>query len=220
MSEIAIRAIVADDHPLTHHGIAHALTEVSTIEVVDTVSDASALLAALDAQPCDVLVLDYVMPSAQFSDGLTLIGALQRRYPALRIVVSTMLESGEVFHALKKLGIGCLYSKSDAMSHLIIAVHAAFTKGEYVSPTASALLDGANAQGADELSVREAEIVRLFREGHKVSDIARRLHRSPKTISKQKIAAMRKLGVARDVDLLVNEDSSGASAPDDGDSTR
>ncbi|ARL38892.1 response regulator transcription factor [Burkholderia pseudomallei] len=203
MSEIVIRVVVADDHPMTHHGIAHALRTAATIDVVATVSDVSALLVTLDAQPCDVLVLDYVMPSEEVSDGLTLIATLQRRYPALRIMISTMIESSGIFRAMKKLGIDCLYSKSDALSHLIIAVHAAYTNGEYLSPTVAALLGDADARSDDELSSREAEIVRLFREGYRVSDIAKRLHRSPKTISKQKTAAMRKLGLARDVDLIM-----------------
>lgn len=52
------------------------------------------------------------------------------------------------------------------------------------------------------LSPKEHEILRLFVSGLGVSDIARGLNRSAKTISTQKISAMRKLEVSSDQDLL------------------
>jgi two-component system capsular synthesis response regulator RcsB len=52
------------------------------------------------------------------------------------------------------------------------------------------------------LSPKEFEILRLFVAGKSVSDIARSQSRSAKTISAQKISAMRKLEVSSDQDLL------------------
>ena len=72
-----------------------------------------------------------------------------------------------------------------------------------MSPTVATLLEDQEApEGTRKLSVREAEIVRLFRAGYKVGEIATQLHRSKQTISAQKVAAMRKLGLTRDADLI------------------
>ena len=62
---------------------------------------------------------------------------------------------------------------------------------------------------------RQSEIVRLFREGYKVTEIAEKLHRSKKTISAQKLAAMRKLGISRDADLIRYDGPLGAPKPGD-----
>ncbi|KVC60608.1 LuxR family transcriptional regulator [Burkholderia ubonensis] len=202
MNEFSVRVIVADDHPVTGHGIAQMLTDMPMIEVVAVVPSAAALIEKLDASPCDVLVLDYVMPSGEHGDGQALIGYLHRRYPDLRFVTVTMLNSPAVFRALQTLGVRCICSKSDAMSHIVAAVHAAFVHGQYLSPTIAALLDDGDPSGGTPLSQREAEIVRLFREGYKVTEIAEKLNRSKKTISAQKLAAMRKLGMKRDADLI------------------
>ena len=94
----------------------------------------------LDAGSYDVVVLDYVMPGQQYGDGLTLLAYLARRYPQLRIVTMTMLDSPPVFRAMQKIGVQCVVSKSDAMSHLVAAVHAAVTQGQYLSPTVVELL--------------------------------------------------------------------------------
>ncbi|MCA8293763.1 response regulator [Burkholderia sp. AU30198] len=211
MNEFSVRVIVADDHPVTGHGIAHGLGGMPTIDVVGIVPDTTALVEALDATPCDVLVLDYVMPAGQYGDGQALIAFLRRRYPQLRIVTVTMLNSPAVFRAVQQLGVNCIASKSDPMSHLVAAVHAAFSNGQYLSPTIASLLEKADADGGGALSSRESEIVRLFREGYKVTEIAEKLHRSKKTISAQKLAAMRKLGITRDAELFTYDGSLDAS---------
>ncbi|PAJ81923.1 response regulator [Burkholderia ubonensis] len=216
MDEFSVRVIVADDHPVTGHGIAQMLTDMPTIEVVAVVPSAAALIEKLDAVSCDVLVLDYVMPPGEHGDGQTLIGYLRRRYPGLRFVTVTMLNSPAVFRALQTLGVRCICSKSDAMSHIVAAVHAAFTHGRYLSPTIAALLDDGDPSGGNPLTQRESEIVRLFREGYKVTEIAEILNRSKKTISAQKLAAMRKLGMKRDADLIRYEGALGPAKPDAG----
>ncbi|MBR7989947.1 response regulator transcription factor [Burkholderia cenocepacia] len=212
MDEFSVRVIVADDHPVSGHGIAQALRDMPTIEIVAVVPSAATLIEQLDAAPCDVLVLDYVMPGDDFGDGQALIGLLRRRYPGLRFVTVTMLNTPAVFLALQSLGVNCIVSKSDAMSHLVAAVHAAFSNGRYLSPRITALLDNASRSTGNALSQRESEIVRLFREGYKVSEIAERLHRSKKTVSAQKLAAMRKLGLTRDADLIRYEGALGESS--------
>ncbi|CAJ0795958.1 Transcriptional regulatory protein RcsB [Ralstonia psammae] len=208
MDEFSVRVIVADDHPVTGHGVAQGLSRMPTINVVAVVSDADALIDRLDTTPCDVLTLDYVMPAAgQYGDGQALIAFLMRRYPQLRIVTVTMLSSPPVFRALQQLGVHCIASKADSISHIVTAVHAAYANGSYLSPTIASLLAQADSGPGSALSKRETEIVRLFREGYKVTEIAEKLHRSKKTISAQKLAAMRKLGITRDADLIKYADS-------------
>ncbi len=157
----------------------------------------------LDAQPCDVLVLDYVMPGGKYGDGLVLLSFLQRRYPALRLVTITMLDNPSVIRAILKQGVHCILSKSDATSHLVAAVHAAYIRGKYLSPSIENLLGNEESYTAiKELTGRETEVVRLFSAGYTISEIAAQLHRSKQTISSQKTTAMKKLGLKRDADLI------------------
>ena len=53
-----------------------------------------------------------------------------------------------------------------------------------------------------ELTVREAEVLRLYATGQTVSDIASQFKRSAKTVSAQKQTAMRKLGLVNDVEFF------------------
>lgn len=209
MKEFFVRVMVADDHPAVALGIAQALEKNSTIKVVQTVSNSTELVAALDHQPSDVLLLDYVMPGGKYGDGLALLSFLQRRYPALRIVTITMLDDPTILRALRSLGVNGILSKSDAVSHIVGAVHAAYAGAHYQSPFIKSLLqDDADAKPfVQRLTPREIEVIRLFCAGNTVNAIAQQLHRSKQTISSQKASAMKKLGLTRDIDLLRYADS-------------
>ena len=207
MDEFKIKVMLADDHPGMVAGVQHALAEVATISLVGAAANSTELVALLDRVPCDVVVSDYSMPAGDFGDGASLFGLLQRRYPQLKLVVLTMLDNAAVMHTLVTLGIGGIVSKSDALAHLIPAIHAAHTGGKYYSPSANKVIQGIdwNRRGRNAesvLSQRESEVVRLYASGLTINEIAERLHRSKKTISTQKAKAMEKLGIEREVDLF------------------
>ncbi|WP_175746817.1 response regulator [Burkholderia pyrrocinia] len=217
MDEFFVRVIVADDHPASALGMSQSLQGNSTIKLVGTVSNSTDLVAALDAQQSDVLVLDYVMPGGKYGDGLVLLSFLQRRYPALHIVTITMIDNPSVLRAIHKQGVSCILSKSDAISHLIGAVHAAYVGANYMSPYIKQLLQDIESEPATRaLTTREIEVVRLFGAGYTVGEIAAQLHRSKQTISSQKSSAMKKLGIVRDADLIrYNDEQNLAGASDD-----
>lgn len=202
MKEFLVRATIADDHPAAALGMAQKLSEVATIKLVDIVHNSTELVESLDAKACDVVVLDFVMPNGKYGDGLTLLSFLRRRYPALKIVTVTMVENPSIIQAIMQQGVACVLSKSDALSHLIAAVHAAFADGAYLSPSISELLASGTHQSMRDLTPKEIEVVRLFTAGYTVNEIAHQLNRSKQTISSQKTAAMRKLGISRDADLV------------------
>ncbi|KVD47575.1 LuxR family transcriptional regulator [Burkholderia sp. ABCPW 11] len=203
MDEFFVRVMVADDHPASALGMSQALAGSSTIKLLGTVSNSTDLVAMLDEQQSDVLVVDYVMPGGKYGDGLALLSFLQRRYPALHLVTITMIDNPSVLHAIQRQGVGCILSKSDAISHLVGAVHAAYIGANYLSPFFKQLLEGTETSaGTRALTAREIEVVRLYGAGLTVGEIAVQLHRSKQTISSQKSSAMKKLGIVRDADLI------------------
>jgi two-component system, NarL family, captular synthesis response regulator RcsB len=207
MAASEIQVILADDHPMMLVGIEHEFAGVNTIRLVGTARNSTELIALLTSTPCDVLVSDYAMPAGEYGDGITLFSLIKRRYPDIRIVVLTMLDNPAVIRALVTQDITCIVSKSDAATHLIPAVHAVHHGGKYYSPTINEIVQSIdwNRRGrgsSDVLSQRESEVVRLLASGLTVNEIAERLSRSKKTISTQKMKAMEKLGIEREIDLF------------------
>ncbi|MEO6920627.1 MAG: response regulator transcription factor [Collimonas sp.] len=220
MNEISIRVAIADDHPGLIAGIAYELEKNKTIELVATARNSTELIAVLDKERCDVVVSDYAMPGGEYGDGITLFAFIQRRYPEIRLVVLTMMDNPGIIRLLLAQGISCILSKSDATEYLAVAVQAAYVQGKYFSPTIAAIIRTLDAEGpandaARSLSTREVEVVRLFVSGLTINEIAERLHRSKKTVSSQKINAMRKLGIQRDADLIKYGNETGPASSTD-----
>ena len=207
MDGFSLRVVLADDHPGMVAGVGHSLSSVGTIQLTGTALNSTELIRILDKGGCDVLVSDYSMPGNEHGDGIAFFAFLQRRYPSLKLVVLTMLDNPAVLGALRGQGIRCIVSKSDAISYLIPAIHAAATGGTYYSPSIQNSMrvrnvDTRTGLALQPLSKRELEVVRLYASGLTVNEIAARVNRSKKTISTQKARAMQKLGIERDVDLL------------------
>ncbi|MBR8298321.1 response regulator transcription factor [Burkholderia cenocepacia] len=209
MGSYLIRVVLADDHPAMLVGVEHGLSSVPTIQLTGKAVNSTELIRLVEAGVCDVVVSDYAMPGSAHGDGITLFSYLQRNYPAVKLVVLTMLDNPAVIGALTRLGIECIVSKSDTIDHLIPAIHAAATGGTYFSPSVEkvvrTLTSHSSARAADQkrdLSDRELEVVRLYASGLTVNEIADKLSRSKKTISTQKARAMEKLGIEKDIDLL------------------
>ncbi|KAF3999875.1 response regulator [Glaciimonas immobilis] len=204
MDAQTIKVILADDHPSVLAGIKSIIT-TTNLQVVATACNSTEIIKLLDRGVCDVLVSDYTMPGGEFGDGIPMFEFILRRYPAVRIVAMTMMDNPAILGQLRSSGIRCIVSKTDDVSLLISAVHIAHgsDKGEFFSPTIKAIFNVfGEAKGLLALSQRESEVLRLFVSGMAISEIAGQLHRSKQTISSQKNSAMRKIGVARDIDLF------------------
>ncbi|MNJ36918.1 Transcriptional regulatory protein RcsB [compost metagenome] len=204
-----LRIVLADDHPIFRIGLQAVLDQISAVKVVAQAGSPKELLAQLQAQQCDVLVTDFMMPVEQQNDGLKLLEQIRRHYPQLPILVVTMLNNAGLFRAMLNLGINGLLSKASLADELPQAISYMALGKVYVAASVQRLLlqDGAVREdriGVQEnLSPRELEVTRLLAAGHTVSQIAALLNRSKQTVSTQKVSAMRKLGVANDAALYL-----------------
>ncbi len=202
---MGLRIILADDHPIFRSGVRALLENSSNAHVVAEVGSPAELIDAVEKQPCDLLVSDFSMPGGQSADGLQMLGMVRRRRPDLPIVVLTMVNNGGVLKAILATGVRGLMSKTDALSELTLAVQAVSHGRPFLSSSITHLIDeggpGGHADDHPALSKRETEVLRLFASGFTVTEIAGQLNRSVKTISRQKMDAMNKLGLKNDLDV-------------------
>jgi two-component system, NarL family, captular synthesis response regulator RcsB len=204
---LTIRVAVADDHPTLLAGMEHLLSGFTGVSLIGMVTSSTELVELLSKTACDVVVTDFSMPHGRYGDGLSLLRFLKRRFPATRLVVLTGIENDAVMRGILDVGAVGIVSKSDDLQHLESAVGMAYAGDHYLSPRVVQILDQSAAQAgapkpSPQLSKRETEVLRLYAEGLSVSEIGVRAGRSSKTISAQKMAAMRKLGLQHDADIF------------------
>lgn len=198
-----LRVVLADDHPVVRSGVRLLIENTTSARVVAEAGTPDELFAALERHPADIVLTDLSMPSGVAADGLGMLGRLQRRWPGIPLIVLTMVTNPHVLQMIRGAGVHGLLNKSDTLTELALALHAVAHGRTYLGSGIRRLLEdaGATAVATAALSPREAEVLRLYASGLTVSAIARHLDRSVKTVSRQKMDAMAKLGLRSDLEL-------------------
>ncbi|WP_245889736.1 response regulator transcription factor [Fulvimonas soli] len=203
-----MKVVIADDHPVVLVGMKAMLHQDGRWRVVGEAGSGRELLGRLGGCECDLVITDFSMPREGSEDGLLLLRRLQRLRPGLPVIVLTMVHNGALVRGMFAAGAAGVVAKTAMTRELLVACHAVANGRGYLSePMRKGLeavpwLDGARSQALSpeaalsSLSPREAEVVRRYVGGQSVSEIARQLSRSVKTVSQQKNDAMRKLGLA------------------------
>lgn len=202
-----LKVIIADDHPIVLLGIRELMERNERFEIVGEAVCSRELVQLLECQHVDVVITDYNMPGdSPYGDGLKLVEYLTRNFAHLQILVLTMISNPLILGRLHELGVMGVIQKNQLHEEIQLALKAIAQKSVYRShsPSTHSVVESNVAlnERISTLSPKEYEILRLFVSGKSVSDIARSQNRSSKTISAQKISAMRKLEVQSDLDLL------------------
>lgn len=187
------KILIADDHPIYLMGLRALLSPLAgQYHIVDEALTTDDVISKLESFDIDILITDFSMPGDKYNDGLALIQLIKRRWPALMIIVVTMINNPGIERALRQLGVHAVLSKAGLSTEL---VH--FIKGV----TATVALSKPTAPTGISLTPKESEVLRLLLRGLTISDISTRLNRTKQTVSAQKKSAMRKLGVTSEYEL-------------------
>lgn len=201
-----LKVVIADDHPIVLVGVRELVERNMRFNVVGEALGSTELVNLLEQQTVDVVITDFNMPAdSPYGDGLKLVEYLTRHFPAVRILVLTMISNPLILTRLQELGVVAVIQKNQLHAEIQVTLKA-IANGTPVQRSGLPPTSVVESVDLDErftqLSPKEHEILRLFVSGQSVNEIARGLNRSAKTISTQKVAAMRKLDVTSDHALL------------------
>ena len=195
-----MRVILADDSVLLREGLARMLSE-SGFEVVAQVGDAEALLAAVDADPPDVCIVDIRMPPTNTTVGLQAAMHLRVHHPRVAVLVlSQYVETRFAIELLARGTDGVGYLLKDRVgdvSELLAAVRSVVAGRSVIDPTVVSRLVGRRRQAdpMETLTAREREVLEQMAEGRSNRAIGERLFLSPKTVEAHVSAIFSKLGI-------------------------
>ncbi|MEM5317680.1 response regulator transcription factor [Paraburkholderia sp. JHI869] len=204
-----VRIVVADDHPVVLTAISDYLDGMPGFRVVAKATTGAGLIDALRDTECELIITDFSMQGdVEDEDGLRLVSRLRRLFPDTPVIVFTMVTNGGILHQLAQLGVAGLIGKDEPIPALgEVCRRALVEPGTALSARIAERLakEGSTAdefQRNQPLSPRELEVVRLFALGLSVTEISKRLNRSVTTVATQKRAAMRKLHLESNADLI------------------
>jgi DNA-binding NarL/FixJ family response regulator len=174
-------------------------------EVVGTVADGLALLAAVPRLRPDVIILDVGMP---LLNGLEAGRRIKKLVRAVRIVYLTMnADLGVAAEAFRSGASGYLL-KTSAVTELVTAVREVLKGQKYVSPLVTKDVEGFFLEsrlshlGQEELTDRQREVLQLLAEGRSMKEVAYTLELTPRTVAFHKYKIMERLRLRTNADLV------------------
>ncbi len=152
----------------------------------------------------DVVVLDVTMPGRS---GLEVLREIKKSKPRLPVLVLSMHPESQFAVRVLKRGAAGYMTKESAPEELVGAIKKVLAGGRYVSTSLAEKLatyvSGDSQKPPQELlSDREFQVLRLIASGKIVSEIARELSLSVKTISTYRTRILEKMGLRNNAELM------------------
>ncbi len=152
----------------------------------------------------DVAVLDITMPGRS---GLEVLREIKKSRPKLPVLVLSMHPENQFAVRVLKRGASGYMTKESAPDELVGAIKKVLGGGRYVSPSlaeklASYLSSDQQKPPQELLSDREFQVLRLIASGKIVSEIARELSLSVKTISTYRTRILEKMDLRNNAELM------------------
>ncbi|MCW2968057.1 MAG: response regulator transcription factor [Solirubrobacteraceae bacterium] len=198
-----ITLVLADDHAVVRAGLRLLLEAEGDMTVLAEAGDVDGAVRSVLGHKPDVLVLDLNMPGAASS--LEAMPRFAEASPATKVVVLTMQEDPQFAREALRTGALGYVLKEAADAELVEAIRRAAGGETYLNPRLGAALAAAppeNGRGPDDLSAREAEVLRLIALGHTNTEIGKQLFLSVRTVESHRAHIQQKLRVSSRAELV------------------
>ncbi|MFC8869120.1 response regulator [Streptomyces sp. NPDC057148] len=183
-----LRVVLAEDSVLLRDGLAGLLARFGH-EVVASVGDAEALVAAVAEHAPDVVVTDVRMPPGFQDEGLRAAVELRQRRPGLPVLVLSQYVqrsyAAELLDSGDGTGVGYLLKdRVGQVEEFVEALAGVADGGTVVDPEVVRQLLRRRRDPLERLSPREREVLALIAEGRSNGAIARQLVVSEAAVGK------------------------------------
>jgi DNA-binding NarL/FixJ family response regulator len=196
------RIILADDHPFILFALRQLVMAEADFELIGEATTGLEALSLVRSATPDVAVIDVGMPKM---NGIILARKIREERPSVKVLILTAYEDEAHLKQALAAGASGFVVKRSATTTLIPAIRAAITGGTFVDPLVAGRLKG-SAQGAtigaDELSPREREVLKLTALGYATKEIADLMAIGGKSVETYRTRASEKLGLKSRAEIV------------------
>lgn len=207
---MAVKILIADDHPLIAEGIKTTLESDPKLDVVSIVHNGKKALEYIDQHSVDILLLDIDMP---VMNGIECASRLLKERPDFKIVILSMHQDSYTIKKVIGIGVKSYLLKTIPSDELLFAIHKIHNGEPYFNAdiTKSLLDENLVTQKnlnysvsplVHDLTTREKQIIQCICDGLSNPEIGKKLFISPKTVDTHRTNIMRKLQVRNVVSLV------------------
>ena len=199
-----LRILIADDHPVFRRGLKQIIEEASDLVVAAEAANGAEALREARAGDYDVVLLDITMP---VKNGVDVLSQLKHDRPALPVLMLSMHPEEQYAVRALRAGASGYLTKESAPEELVAAIRKVSAGGKYVSASlaehlASIVQSAGESLPHETLSRREYQVMCLIAAGKTVSEVARELSLSVKTVSTYRARILEKLQMKNNAELM------------------
>lgn len=196
--------LLVDDHPLFRQAVREVIESHFPSPVVREASTGEDAIRMVRAEPVEVAILDIGLPD---SSGLTVLRRIKEIRPSLKCLVLTAYDNAHYVRLAIAHGASGYLTKGVTPGELYEAIRTILSGRPVVMESFRESLNGFSkrygaARPDESLSVRELEVLSLFAKGFTVSQVAKRLKLSVKTVSTYRTRLLEKLRLGTTADLI------------------
>lgn len=196
---MAIRVILADDHPLTREGLRSYLEHESDIQLVGEAADGIAAWDLIERELPDVALLDIRMPG---EDGISLTRKVRERKLPVAVLMLTTYDAQQYVLAALRAGAKGYVLKTATPDDLIQAIRTVASGGVYLDREVSSSVKAVDFM-PESLSPREQEVLLLAGRGLSSKEVASQLIISERTVQTHLASIYDKLGARNKTEALL-----------------
>jgi len=202
-----IKLMIAEDQAIILHSLMILLNSLQNIEVIGTALNGVELMALLEKDKPDVILMDINMPKMNGIEATKIIDA---KMPWVKVIALSMYDHPVYIKKMFKSGAKGFVSKNATKMELGKAIEMVYHGDIYISEEISRILlrEYSNTSDSDEnadytsLTSREIEIIQLLADGLYTKEIAEKLFISDKTVERHKTNILKKLKLRNTAQLV------------------
>lgn len=189
-----IRVLLADDHAIVRAGIRKLIDQIENLEVAGELGNGPQVLAALEKEPIDFLIIDVTMPDFE---PISTIRQIRELYPHLKILVVSAYDDDFYVKGLLGVGVNGYHLKDQSLNDLRLAVERVLEGEFWISSSLIGKL-AKRPQSEDilpDLTDRQREMLHHLIAGYDNKAISQQMKLSVKTIENHLTSLYRRLNV-------------------------
>jgi len=190
--------VIVEDQTAVREMIAQVIDSDPTFSVIAQVgSGEEAWKVCLEQKP-DLVILDIMLPDI---GGVEIARRIAKQLHATRVLAFSGYHSPQLVREMTQAGAHGFVEKTAPLAELKNAIQSVGNGGNYFGPEVTKVVHDALASpvsmapSIQDLTRREAEILKLIAMGHTTKDIAAKLNISVKTADNHRSNLMRKLNL-------------------------
>ncbi|EOJ9647286.1 response regulator transcription factor [Enterobacter roggenkampii] len=196
--------IILDDHPIFHKGLKLIIDPEPLLKVLDMCRTSEELFFSLSLGHADILLLDCSLPEGE-NNIPELVAQLYRQSTNTAVILmGDNVSHQKIAEQCSSMIAGylCKTLTADSILILLHRVRRMLNSKSNNIHQQKKTINNNIPFASNRLSVKEKTVMKYLQMGLNVTQIAERLNRSVKTISSQKMTAMRKLDLESNRDIF------------------